>query len=1285
MNRNLIFSIQDSANYSVTSSQDGRTAYVTPAIPDDQLEGRIGLIFLKENPSEDTILVFDAAPEYSGDTMIIPLKDTEDITVNELFSDMKLVINPVEPQNSSSYVNEDGENIVREEAMYGVTPDFSYNRNLTGTNWKAKITNYSAQAPKASKDINALKGRFNLLLDLRFALDFEIVSYGKTGKRETADIATVKIPIGGASLSVKYSMQVCFEDDVSLNMKGRLRTDLEFEIGTKSKVKNFTTNVTISNFELADPAKDSNKDINFYIGASMLAKGGLFEIDIPVLWIKTITIGPVLSLNNESSGGCYIRANLSKDQWNKQDLSSTQSEGNPDYSKMPDIIHSCAESGKEGCLGLQIREVNAYKITFSVNLYFYKWGGDVNKKDESTVNNQIFHVSLTYGKDLIAGSCQNYFKKVMAHVLYEESKEPVAGATVTNEDPIVFDKEATEQIPFSNVTDSQGYTALYMPAVNTEIHTFAADKKAGNTHLVGSVRESNADIDKNNRIVEILLADDEKVDFHIKINWTADLEEKDIPESVDLVVQKQPGNDGEWQSEKTVTLRKDENWETEFKTDKHSVVGDDALLNNFRVVLSGEYEQIEDDTVAAAFTIPTFTDVSGVAEPEHQTRYYLESETTLEEDSISVQIGATAVSEITLNKKWKLPDSSEKAESVYLALEEKPETGWEYAAEQEGVPAGWNLIRDPFSGSTTTLGELVSADLLTIEDIDNIENVPWTIANVSEDHNWSVTYTVPKYRNGIKMQFMGSELDSAVIKNLFQNEYKVVKILKFSPGYSYISYPEKAARGFNDWQYCAEILNTCDDEHTISGVISWVYDKERLRDYWTLEDLVKTKVTIHVYNKEGEEVGAVECDPDDYKGKDVWTWSLSGEAINRKEEYTIREEFDDKVWTFNESLAWSERYSGLDVTNYMVGGSLQGTMSVKVIFEDANDRESLPDSIAFKVHAGSQVYEADKEFGTPYVLKKSNDYYYGEVYFPCYEGELSVETEPVSGWIPEYKEPVITRRDLDKISMNKFTFVVVYRHQKNLLLTINKQWDKQGDNDAPIPDYIDFDVYRDGELIVSDKLSTINGTVSISKDRNYRYLLLLRDDGKRYNYTVKEKPIDGFTSSVESVYEEKETDPGDKLCLNITNKWVGKKNVSINGTVSWKGDEGREDLRPDSVKISVINAAGELTKSVDVPVSDNGTYHIDLLPGTGAEGEYIIEESHISGYTTTYSAPVFIDGVWQIDVTNELTGVYPVTVKKTMKGDHTEEDAKETFHFTIQNHEQAQDDNEGAQVMILCK
>ena len=87
---------------------------------------------------------------------------------------------------------------------------------------------------------------------------------------------------------------------------------------------------------------------------------------------------------------------------------------------------------------------------------------------------------------------------------------------------------------------------------------------------------------------------------------------------------------------------------------------------------------------------------------------------------------------------------------------------------------------------------------------------------------------------------------------------------------------------------------------------------------------------------------------------------------------------------------------------------------------------------------------------------------------------------------------------------------------------------------------------------------------------------------------------------------------------------IGPDYVNVIGNIEWEGDEGHENLRPESVAIAVLDSDGNRVRTISVPVTD-ATYEAKYLPAMDSDGntiKYQVVEDHINGYTTTYSEPV---------------------------------------------------------------
>ena len=107
-----------------------------------------------------------------------------------------------------------------------------------------------------------------------------------------------------------YKLQTEFYDDVPLEMKGTIQTDIDVTMNLLfgTRISKYRNPITLSKLDIKDESS-ANRDIRFYIGSQLLIQGGFLELSID-LWLFSVHIGPVLSLNYDNRGGCYITARL---------------------------------------------------------------------------------------------------------------------------------------------------------------------------------------------------------------------------------------------------------------------------------------------------------------------------------------------------------------------------------------------------------------------------------------------------------------------------------------------------------------------------------------------------------------------------------------------------------------------------------------------------------------------------------------------------------------------------------------------------------------------------------------------------------------------------------------------------------------------------------------------------------------------------------------------------------------------------------------------------------------
>lgn len=1211
----LIIPEEEAANYTIEYSGDGHTAFVSPALPGESLADKTGVIFLRENIGLDEILVFGGEPQNNGGTLTVPLKNTDDIAVTELFSDGKLEY--------------DGSAADEEDTRVSV----DFDRTPSGTNWSGEITSFEPSWPTANVHVDVWDLEFQLILNLRFDMDFEIETTGSSHGRESATIAGVHIPIKLFTINVIYKLQAEFSE-TPLEMKGTLTTDMDItmDLIRGIRISKYRNPVRFSELKIRN-GNAFNRDIQFYIGSELLIQGGFLEINID-LWLFSVHIGPVLSLNLSNSGGCHVTFRHEKDTFNPQQTGQNS-------------IHTCSAQGESGCLSVHLREVTHCSIYFKIDLYFDDWVFTFYDPGEQTIGERDYYNSYTFSSGWRDGLCPHHLYKVPVAVWNDDAMtQPVSGANVTVADD-VFLTEA-EYVYLNGVTGAYGIyngkTYIYLPYREDYRYTLVGSKSIDGTVISGSALQPEPINTETNPTVNIVLKQDDLIKLHIVNRWVIDAEEHDRPNYLEVVIQRRTDRSEPWVKVDSFYLEDSNNWSHDYYGDKVDVVK--GKLYEYRAVLYNVFPAEGTSTAFTSYRVNAYTTIGTEAEPDHLTQYYVEYSSVPTDEGFDITITETAMVSVTLNKRWDISDEETGAVPVYLVLEQKPANGWREKARERLVPTEWTPIIHPFSGDTTSIRELVDLAILDVESVPAIEDVPLSIGRVSQENNWRTTFTVPKYRNGIKMQFIGSELDGGAIRNLLKNEYDVNVVASVAPFGDFESeYGQPFVRFTNGWEYVIDVLNHDVNEHKIGGTIEWFYDRSET------PNVEKLSVNVHVFDENGEEVQGSPVFLDRAQNSsDCWIWSITGDDIDSSREYTITEEF---VGTTLYGYTWKPIINGLNAGNYHRAGN-NTSLIVKAVFENASESDDLPEGLAYTIS------DAQNHSWSGTLWANDNYRYIGGVPTP---GPVTVTLPEIEGWVAEYKAPEFVHYYWDALY-----YLVIYRRQMPVRLRITKFRDANGDPSVFSPGWFEADVFRNGELIKTVRLER-RGTAYreqiVETDQEGNQLMRLAPDGTRYEYTVVERKTDGFTPSVSM---EETVDSGlDIVTLRITNTWIGADRINVVGTVSWEGDEGHEDLRPESVQISVVNSRDEYVRTLTVPVS-NGTFRARYLPSkdeSGNELRYAVLESHVRGYTASYSEPVFDEntGNWTCNITNKLTGYTTINVKKAIEGHPGNENEAYSFHI----------------------
>ena len=1238
----LLISEEDSLLYKVDVSEDGTSATVSPAVFPERLDNKTGIVFLGENIGCDEILVFGGETDYHGDAVTFSLKPVEEIVVTELFSDGKLEFNgdSGEPKRI----------------------DFGFTIYPKGTNWQGEITSFKPYWPKARVHVDLWDLEFQLILNLKFDMGFEIETTGSSGGRQSAKIASVSVPVELFDIGVQYNLQVEFPN-APMKFKGTSTTEMEITMDLLfgTRISKFENPISLTDLTVKNPA-DYNKDIPFYIGSQILIYGGFLEISVD-LWLFSIDFGPVLSINIDNSAGCYGIARYEKNTFSEEDIGQKNR------------LHTCTAQGEAGCLTVNLREVSKFWIYFKIDIYVDHWELPLYSPGEVPISEYSYYNSYTHHSGMQKGVCPHLFYMVPVRVWLDDNMtRPAANMAVTVSDSLQI--SPAEERFVSSVTDSNGSTFLYLPYIERYQYTFVSNGVIDGRTLAGSKKQTVYIQAGDNPVVNIVLRSDEIINIKTDIVWEADFEKKDVPSGSYaylniLLFRRRAGSDDEWEwTDYYDAADSSEGWRVDqWTVPKFGFDSSGAFLYEYRVRLLEEndygydYSVItpEDDNCFILRGIEAYTDVAGNTVQSHANKYQISYDEKTTDETLETTIRATAVMDIRLSKSWKLQDSANKAEFVYLALLQKPADGWENKAVEKHVPQDWVVILDPILGPYESIRSLLDADQLTVyDDLSSVENRPLAIGKVNNDNQWTLNYTVCKYRNGIRLQYEGCELDNTVMENLLKHEYDIrTSVLVKSFG-NYLSIPGTTTEE-DYYSLNAVVVNTDPiADNTLSGTIYW-------------QDSYYTHPTDYVvlhFRKNGEPL----TDLTVYKSEsaleeNLWFWQLTLDDYDPDAEYTVTE----TIPFGPDGPEYVGVPYGLNLINYLiVYDYVQAEAQVIFDVEPAGLDQISIGAYDYWTHNAGWEFTVEKRDGwwARNADKKKTEVAPIEDYI--------VEAPNLHNYVTVRANPyAYTRPGWGNLFYN---FTVYYLFAcDNLKLHISKEWEDDGS--AMYPESVVVEVFRDDEKIAETTL-TRNGsnwsTAVISEDLNHNNLTRTYYDTTNYThhkhvYTIREKPVEGFTSKATVT-----ADTGTDIYYTLTNTWVGADCMNVAGTVTWEGDEGKEYLRPENVQISVIDSNEEFVKSVTVPVSGNGKFEAKYLPGKDAEGHpltYSVMESHVDGYTAVYSTPTFDEETrtWTCDVTNKLTGYCPITVKKTVEGKPEKEDKdgdgeeeEETYKFTVE-------------------
>ncbi len=428
--------------------------------------------------------------------------------------------------------------------------------------------------------------------------------------------------------------------------------------------------------------------------------------------------------------------------------------------------------------------------------------------------------------------------------------------------------------------------------------------------------------------------------------------------------------------------------------------------------------------------------------------------------------------------------------------------------------------------------------------------------------------------------------------------------LTYTVDYPNVTDYDKSVSGYNATYTYA--VTTVD----VAGKINWDDDNNR-------DGLRPSKVVVTLYN------GSTAVKTVDVTSQTNWNYSFSG--LNKK---------DDQGNNITYSVSAQSNFEGYEFTQSGNNFSYAHTpekinITGNIIWNDNDDQDSLrPTNLTIELRNGNTaVREA--------TLSSSNwSYEFNNVYKYANGAEVNYTIAPAS---------TVPRYTFEQSGNN-----LIFSHtHETIEIKGNITWNDNNNQDGFRPNQIEVGVYVGTEKVRFMEVSADNGW-------NYSFPELDKYDenGNTITYTIKSNSnLTGYTYATNG--------------YNIIYTH-NSENVSLQGSITWEDNNNALNLRPTSVKVTLLANDSEY-KSVTLDESSNWNYNFTNLPKykDGQEVVYSISGQTIDNYkiqleenNITYECnKVKLNGQITFNDESNQDGIRPTKVNVTIK--HNSDTIKE--------------------------
>ncbi len=534
--------------------------------------------------------------------------------------------------------------------------------------------------------------------------------------------------------------------------------------------------------------------------------------------------------------------------------------------------------------------------------------------------------------------------------------------------------------------------------------------------------------------------------------------------------------------------------------------------------------------------------------------------------------------EITGTKTWRVPEGTELPESITVILNRNDEPvarkkvtaadDWSY--EFTELPA---YSEDGSTAYTYTVDEEPVEGYITAVSGTNLINTITGTTSVSGTKTWRVpegtelpeSITVILNRNG-------SPVDTKKVTADDDWSYEFTELPMYDEDGAAYTYEvdEEPLAGYNKEVDGYDLINTITGTTSVSGTKTW-----RVPEGTELPE----SITV-ILNRNDEPVArkkVTAADDWSYEFTELPAYSEDGSTAYT---YTVDEESVEGYIT---------TVSGTNLINTITGTtSVSGTKTWR-----APEGTELPESITVILNRNGSPVDSKK-------VTADDDWNYEFTELPAYSEDgrtaytYTVEEKPVEGYITTVSGTNLINTITGTTSVSG-----------------TKTW--RVPEGTKLPESITVILKRNGSPVDSKK-------VTAEDDWSYEFTNLpaYSEDGRTaYTYTVEEKPIEGYITTVSGT--------------NLINTITGT--TSVSGTKTWRAPEGTK--LPESITV-ILNRNDEPVARKKVTADDDWSYEFTELPAYSEDGRtaytYTVDEEPVEGYITTVSETNLINTITSVKI-----------------------------------------------------